>query len=109
MGPSAHSFLGGKRFYYPRNFEAFLHGTDPIPDGEGGSSEEYLMLALRLTEGLIFKSYKERYAEEISPDIIKRAKNLADMGLVVSDEKHIALTKEGFLLSNMVISQLIFG
>ncbi len=109
VGPSAHSYLDGKRFYYPRDFDAFLHGTDPIPDGEGGSQEEYIMLTLRLTEGLVFKNYEERYTEEIGPDIIKRAKKLADMGLVICDEKHISLTKEGFLLSNTIISELLWN
>ncbi len=108
IGPSAHSYLHGKRFYYPRDFDAFLRGNDPIPDGEGGSREEHIMLALRLTEGLVFDKFKDRFATEISTDIIKKAERFAHMGLAICDEKHIALTKEGFLLSNTIISHLLW-
>ena len=40
IGPSAHSFLGGKRFYFERDFDSFIKGTSPIPDGDGGDEEE---------------------------------------------------------------------
>lgn len=48
IGPSAHSFLKGERFYYDRNLYSFLKGNPPIMDGQGGDKEEFVMLALRL-------------------------------------------------------------
>ncbi len=107
IGPSAHSFLFGRRFYYERDFKSFLEGKDIIDDGEGGSEEEYIMLALRLSEGLIFKKYKERYNKNLDEIIIKVAKKLEKHGWVVCTDKSISLTKKGFLLSNSVISELI--
>ena len=40
VGPAAHSFIDGKRFYFPRNLQDFVESKDPwlltCPDGEGG-------------------------------------------------------------------------
>ena len=52
IGPGAHSFQNGRRFYFPRDLEGFLAGSAPADDGPGGSFPEYAMLRLRLTEGL---------------------------------------------------------
>ncbi len=107
IGPSAHSFLFGRRFYYERDFASFLEGKDVTDDGEGGSEEEYIMLALRLSEGLVFKKYKERYNKNLDEIIIKVAKKLEGHGWVVCSDESISLTKKGFLLSNPVIRELI--
>ena len=61
VGPSAHSFLNGKRFYFERDFNSFLINPTIIDDGKGGSEEEYIMLALRLSEGLSKERFKERF------------------------------------------------
>ncbi len=106
IGPSAHSFVDGKRFYYSRSLEDFLNGAEPVADGEGGSFEEYAMLALRLNEGLIFERVSERFG--FYPEsVIKKAQAPRLEGLVNVTNKNISLTTEGFLLSNSVIAELI--
>ena len=45
LGPAAHSFINGERFYYPRNLEAFFSWCAPVKDGKGGDFSEYAMLA----------------------------------------------------------------
>ncbi len=107
LGASAHSFVNGKRFYYERSADAFVSGASPVGDGEGGDEEEYIMLALRLTEGLIFSNYKERFGKEIPNDIIKKAKELEKHGFVKICEDNISLTVNGFLISNSVICSLL--
>ena len=107
IGPSAHSFLGGKRFYYERDFDSFVKGASPTPDGDGGDSEEYIMLALRLTEGLQKERYEKRFGQDIDEALIKRALTLEKEGLVTVTEDRISLTVKGFLVSNSVISYLL--
>ncbi len=107
IGASAHSFVDGKRFYYERSTDRFINGTPPINDGEGGDEEEYIMLALRLSEGLIFENYKNRFAKELSQDIIKKAEELKKHGLIKVTDKNISLTVNGFLISNTVICELL--
>lgn len=107
IGAAAHSFVGGKRFYYERSIEKFISGIPPIDDGEGGDKEEYIMLALRLSEGLIFKNYQKRFCKPVSESLIIKAKELEKHGLVKVTDYNIALTVNGFLVSNSVICALV--
>lgn len=109
IGPSAHSFIDGKRFYYPRDLDSFRLGCLPVADSEGGDEEEYIMLRLRLADGLIFAEYKERFNKDISAQIIARAEQFAKQGFVTISKDSLSLTRKGFLLSNTIISSLIYG
>ena len=107
IGPSAHSFLTGERFYYPRDSRAFLRGEPPISDGKGGEEEEYIMLALRLKEGLCFKKYRKRFGKDLPDSIKKAALPLKRAGLLNINDESISLTHQGMLLSNSVITNLL--
>lgn len=108
LGPSAHSFIGGERFYYPRDFSAFLKNPDPIPDGKGGDEEEYIMLSLRLSEGLTRKGFYERFKKELPEELFKKALPLEKSGLLKITKEGLHLTAKGFLLSNSIISTLLY-
>ena len=107
LGPSAHSFLNGKRFYFPRNTEDFLVGNSPIEDGTGGDFTEYAMLCLRLNEGLIQKNVLERFNHKIPDDLIKKSQIFIDNGFMVKDCNGLHLTQKGFLLSNTILAQIL--
>lgn len=107
LGPSAHSFIDGKRFYYPRDIEYFKSGGEPIPDGDGGDEEEYIMLRLRLKNGIVFEDFEKKFGKKFPRDKIKKTEKFIERGLMKSDEKSIALTEKGFLLSNSIIAELI--
>lgn len=107
IGAAAHSFINGKRFFFERSIDGFLTGNPPTDDGEGGDPEEYVMLALRLTEGLNFENYQKRFGCPVPKKIISMATELEKHGLTVCSNKSIALTVRGFLVSNSVISCLL--
>ena len=88
IGKSAHSFWNGKRFYYDVDFNL-------IPDGDGGSDEERIMLSLRLNEGIDKSLLKKPYEQFIK------------MGLMGENKDRVYLTPEGMLVSNTIISELI--
>ncbi len=112
LGPSAHSYFDGKRFAYPRELTAFIDGNEPQPesaDNESiavGSPEEYTMLRLRLTDGLREAAYRERYGTPIPSLWRDRAAQLPS-SLLISDERGIRLTRDGFLVSNTILTHLI--
>lgn len=108
VGPSAHSFVNGKRFYYPRSINDFFNDTR-IQDGNGGSEEEYIMLRLRLNAGLSNEDYRKRFNKNIPETIYKNAVKFENTGLINIDENSIKLTTNGFLLSNTIISELLNG
>ncbi len=107
IGPAAHSFFGGKRFYYPADLEKFLTSTQPVFDGEGGSKDEYVMLALRLKRGLVFQEYEALFGEKVKADVTEKAELFAKNGLCICDKDHISLTDKGMLVSNTIIGELI--
>ena len=98
LGPSAHSFFRGERFYRKPDWDAFVAGEPVIPDGPGGSFEERLMLALRLTEG---------YRGKIPPELREKASQPMLRPFLEVGDDSIRLTKEGFLVSNTVIAELL--
>ena len=88
LGISAHSFWKGKRFYTDENFSI-------IPDGDGGSKEERIMLGLRLKKGI----NKKLITKDYQPFI--------DMGYLEEKGESLALTPKGMLVSNTVICALL--
>jgi len=108
LGPAAHSFLAGERFYYPADLAAFSADAQPIPDGAGGDFEEYAMLRLRLNEGLTQQGTRERFGQDIPAHITEKARRFAQQGLLRQDANGIALTKQGFLFSNHIIGELLY-
>jgi oxygen-independent coproporphyrinogen-3 oxidase len=106
IGPAAHSFVGGKRFFYPRDTVAFLRGDPPAEDGDGGDFAEYAMLRLRLTAGLTEQGTRERFGVPIPQSVYRRARNVPPQYLT-ADESGVRLTREGFLVSNAIIAELL--
>ena len=116
IGPSAHSFLNGQRFAYARDLAAFLHGNGaecerPANDTPAdaiaeGSEEEYVLLRLRLAEGLTEEGFRQKFGRPLPAVYRQRAAALPPQ-LVEADESGIRLTRLGFLLSNALIARLI--
>ncbi|MBQ3094540.1 MAG: radical SAM family heme chaperone HemW [Clostridia bacterium] len=113
IGPAAHSFINGKRWYFERSLEAFLQGAAPKeedPDAAitDNSEEEYAMLRLRLTEGLCTDGFEERFGHPLPTAWIKAATRLPSHLVTASDDR-IALTREGFLLSNALTARILWS
>ena len=104
----ASSFINKKRFYYKNSIEDFLKGKPCVLDGKGGYEEEYALLRLRLSEGLINEKYFNRFKKNIPNDYFKRAKLYEPYGLLkIKENESIKLTQKGFLVSNKLISDII--
>ena len=101
FGPAAHSCFGGRRFYHPADLAAYISDSTPADDGPSGSPEERLMLALRLDEGAApvdgydWESFRKRCAPYL------RA------GLMAENDGRIRLTRQGFLLSNSILAEIL--
>lgn len=111
IGPAAHSFLDGHRFFYPPDVEAFLGGQppreeEPDPRLPSGGEEEYLLLRLRLTEGVREEDFCRRFGRSLPEEWKRRAAALPEH-LAVCDDTGFRLTREGFLLSNAIIARIL--
>ncbi len=103
IGPAAHSFVDGKRFYYPRDLQGFIKEPQTVSDGVGGDRAEQLMLGLRLSKGV---NLSEIYGE-ISQNIKKKITLLENAGYIKANLPHISLTNSGMLISNSIITELL--
>lgn len=106
IGPAAHGFLGGRRYCYSRDLEAFIKNPQPVDCGSGGDAEEYMMLRLRLSKGLDLQEFKMRYFD-LPPSFLKKAALLESHGLINTCQNSLRLTPSGFLVSNEVIAELL--
>ena len=107
IGPGAHSYIDGKRFYFESNTDGFIKGEKAVFDSAGGDAEEYIMLKLRLKKGLSLIELKKLYGEKPLVKIKEKAPFLKEQGLVNFDGEVLSLTRKGYLLSNSVICELI--
>jgi len=108
IAPSAHSFYGGARYAVPPDLSSFFENekqTEVINEENPRTFEEVAMLALRLSDGLSFRTCEE-FGVDIN-DIIKKAEPLGKAGFLEISPTGIAITKSGFLISNAIIGKLI--
>lgn len=106
IGPSAHSFFEGKRFFYSRSMDNFNNNKLSF-EGTGGDEEEFIMLSLRLKSGLNYSEFEEKFGYTLPSYIIKKAKEYEKYGYTNVTDKSISFTPKGFLVSNSIISELI--
>lgn len=100
IGPSAHSYISGERFYYPGDIKAFISGAETRFESIGGSADEKIMLGLRINTGVPLSYF--------SDNALRKAENLQKAGLLKISDGEITLTDRGMLLSNSIITELIY-
>ncbi len=106
IGPSAHSFFNGKRFFYGRSFSDFDKNITAF-DCDGGNEEEFIMLSLRLKSGLVFEEYKEKFGHSVPLPLSRKIHRYADTDFMEIDSQRAFFTPKGFLVSNTIICDLI--
>lgn len=107
IGPSAHSFFEGKRFFYDSDLKGFIRHPEIIEDGEGGGIDEFIMLSLRLKSGLSFAKLKSLYKTEPSDNLYEFIKMLCLQNLAKFENNTLSLTNEGMLVSNTIITEIL--
>lgn len=99
IGPSAHSFVDKKRFFYPRDLKQFLKGVSPSQDSTGGERQEKIMLALRLSEGVPLC--------ELPKSATEKCRLFVQNSLAGIKNGNFVLTDKGMLVSNAIISEIL--
>lgn len=108
LGPSAYSYLNGKRFSFDRNCEKYLTCPVVISDGDGGDFAEYCMLRLRLSDGIDLAELSQKYGVKKVTELMNKAKRFENSSLLTLTDRNLRLTVQGFLVSNAVIGELLY-
>ena len=133
VGPGAHSYLAGNRFYNLRSPREYikrlgkLEGKRPqassgvvtetvqaVPVVEkvedidqGLEIAETLMMGLRLDEGIELQGFSKRFGVELGDVFGSEIKELTSLGLVAIDNGALHLTPRGRLLGNEVFQRFV--
>ncbi len=99
IGPSAHSFLSGKRFYYPKDLKKFINSPQTVFDDFGGQEEEKIMLNLRLRDGIDTSLFSEKAKQ--------KCELFSKNGLGILQNNRFCLTDKGMLVSNAIICEIL--
>lgn len=106
LGPAAASCMESRRFSFGRSTADFLAGAAPAPEG-GCTGADYIMLRLRLTEGLRLSLLNERYGLVLDEGRLAFIRRCVVAGYAVFDGDRLALTPEGMLVQNSILTELL--
>jgi oxygen-independent coproporphyrinogen-3 oxidase len=103
LGPSAHSFVDGRRFRHPANLQAWLADPMAVESVAAEPALERVFLGLRLAEGI-----EERWIEEAGIPMRAIGERLERLRpFFEREDGRLRLTPEGFLVSNAVLAELL--
>ena len=110
FGAAAHSYFEKERFWAPEDIDlyeqgVFRAGHEPIDEEQ--TFAEYIMLRLRLREGIAYEAFGTRFGKDFRALFSERLRPFAERGLVVMDEERCYLTVEGMFLSNAILVELL--
>ena len=110
FGVAAYSYFAGARFGNSRDISAFLCGEMMVEDEEHLSDSdlrsEYLILRLRLTEGIDPAEFEERFGVSLR-SVAPSLDAWIGAGLMKESEGRVAFTDRGFFVSNAILSELL--
>ena len=118
LGVAAHSYLDGEtktRHSNTENLKDYLRmireGAKPIVHAETLTSvdvlEEYLMLRLRLTQGICAADYQDRFGEDFFIRFAEPIETAEKAGLIRKTAEGIKPTLKGFDLQNTLIGEFV--
>ena len=110
VGLSAHSYFGGKRYYSPERMSEYLSGDgvqylieDECPD----RPFEYVMMRMRLSEGISLSEYEALFGEPFTKGREEKLSQYEEAGFVRRDGDRLAFTDKGMYVSNTLLSRLL--
>ena len=109
FGPGAHSDLGGVRFAYERDLDAYIAGELRLSDMERipplDRDLEYIMLSLRTAQGIDSGYFERQFRQRFRP-MEELLTQYEAHGLAARTERGWRLTPRGFFVSNAIIVSL---
>ncbi len=111
FGPAAYSDFDGVRFGNLRDIDAYIEGRDIRADAETPSPRdrmnEYVMLRMRLTEGVDEREFASRFGASFEDTFGKRLAAYTEGGFVKKTDTRWAFTPSGMYVSNAILSEIL--
>jgi len=114
IGAGAHGYVAGMRHENVRGVAEYIAAAQsglPRRSTHAVSPEEmredFMMVGLRLLEGVRRDDYRRRYGREMEDDFGEVLKRLAEKGLLAENEAGYRLTHKGIMFGNEVFGAFI--
>lgn len=115
FGPAAYSFYQGKMFSYARDTELYIRHAEsfralldeyskPSPKE---CAAEYVMLGFRLCEGIDKKAYAKRFGDDFDARYYEKMCPFLECGYIQRTKNGYRLSREGMLVSNYILSEIL--
>lgn len=109
FGVSAHSYFDNVRFSNSDDVDLYMNSQNmsftSLSDEDKRS--EYIMLNLRLAKGISLSDYRSRFALDFIRENREFINLLHSKGLIRIENDTLALTEQGFYVSNSILAELI--
>ena len=115
MGLGAHSYMDGERFHNSYDLQKYISAKgdtslfreDTELITETDALAEFMFLGLRLTEGVSFARFRQRFGKEMDAVYGKELQELTELGLLLRDESGVRLSRRGIDVSNAVFERFL--
>ncbi len=115
LGAGAHSYLFGERYNNVYGLDGYIKNSrnkDSLKEnvqiiGKAESMAEYMILGLRLTDGIHAGEFKSRYGEDLYEIYHEKIHKLLRKNLLVMEKDGIKLSSSGMDLANTVFMEFI--
>ena len=109
FGCAAHSFYNGQRRANPASLNDYLNGESPQLESisAGDAMFEYIMLGLRLTEGVSEANFEKRFAQPLMQKYGKQLTPPLHDGRLCRKDGRIFLSTHGMDVMNSVLVELL--
>ena len=109
IGVSASSYINGIRYTTSRNITNYLNGIIDKESFNVEKEKEYIMLKLRLDEGINLNEYKSIFSEDFLLKYKSVVDKLIQKTLIEIKDNYLKTTYDGMLLLDSVLVELMWG
>ena len=112
FGAAAHSCFCGERYAASCDVDSYMGGVRVDESSRVALSAEdveteYVMLALRLREGLSKQEYTKRFGVSPETKYAPRMAKYLGSGHIIDDGRSYRLSREGMLVSNHILADIL--
>jgi len=111
FGVASHGYCNGIRYKHTNDLEEYiknpLEHTIISKNAKEDLFEEYIMLRLRLSDGINFDKIKENFNIDLYSKKEDKILDFIKYGYAKLEANNLTLTTKGFLISNYIIGELL--
>lgn len=114
LGAGAHGYVDRKRHINVKGVNPYIEATrqglprlDAYPISEAEAMEDFMMVGLRMHEGVSNKAFQAQFGRSLEEVFAKPLHKMLNVGLLEQEEGTYRLSKQGILFGNDVFAEFV--